>query len=168
MRASFEAELEGASILLLLDYRGLSVAEIKALRVALAKEGDDATLRVVKNTVMKRAIADGEYAELAELLKGPSALVIAKGDQIQPVKALRKYLKDNKKENEIRGGLMEGRALSAAEVKSLAEMPSLPELQAKLAGAIASPTVGLVNVLASPLRALANVLDQYGKTLPQD
>lgn len=158
-------ELDGATITLVVDYRGLSVAEITALRQELYK--NNTRLTVMKNTLVRRAIEGSDLEALGEFLKGPTALAVGKADQVTPVKILKDYFKKNKKENEIRGGVMDGKALSAAEVITLSELPSFDELRAKLVGGIASPLNGIVASLSGPQRALANVLDQLAKQKQQ-
>ncbi len=159
------AELDGATITLVVDYRGLSVAEITALRQELYK--NNTRLTVMKNTLVRRAIEGSELEALGEFLKGPTALAVGKADQVAPVKILKDYFKKNKKANEIRGGVMDGKALSASEVITLSELPSFDELRAKLVGGIASPLNGIVASLSGPQRALANVLDQLAKQKQQ-
>lgn len=151
-----------ATITVVADYRGLSVAELTLLRRELYKE--KAHFTVMKNTLLRRAAAGTELAEIVALFKGPTALAIGTGDQVLPVKILKEFLKKNKKENELRGGLMDGKALSDKDVVALADLPPLNELRGKLLGGIASPLTGMVMSLSGPQRALVNVLDQYAKT----
>lgn len=162
---AIRTELDNATITLVVDYRGLSVAEITALRKELYK--NSARLTVMKNTLVRRAIEGSELEGLNEFLTGPTALAVGKADQIAPVKILKEYFKKNKKRNEIRGGVMDGKALSAKEVETLSELPSFDELRAKLVGGIASPLNGIVASLSGPQRALANVLDQLAKQKQQ-
>ena len=95
--------------------------------------------------------------------------VVIKGRIISraTIKKKHRKLKKNKKDNEIRGGFMEGKPLTAREVDELAKLPSLDELRGKLLGCIASPANGLVAALSSPQRGLVNVLDQYAKQKQQ-
>lgn len=156
-----KAALGSATVAVVADYRGLSVAEMTELRRELYKQ--DAQFTVAKNTLTRRAVDGTDLDVLKEYFKGPTALLLGRADQVLPVKTLKEYFKKNKKENEIRGGFLDGKVLTAAEVEQLATLPSFLELRAKLLGCIASPQSGLVNVLGSQQRALANVLDQYGK-----
>jgi large subunit ribosomal protein L10 len=160
--AELKEQLADAAVAYVVDYRGLSVAEITAIRRDFYKNAD-AKLTVMKNTLLKRAIADTEMAELEQFLSGPTALAIGKSDQVAPLKILKKFFKDNKKKNEIRGAVMDGNAMAVAEVNAMADLPSLDELRGKLVGGIASPLNGIVAAISSPQRGLVNVLDQYAK-----
>jgi large subunit ribosomal protein L10 len=115
---------------------------------------------------VRRAIQGTQYEVIGEFLKGPTAIALGTADQVKPVKILRDYLKKIKKDkdNEIRGGYLDGKALSEKEVAALAALPPIEELRGKLLSGIASPLNGLVASLNGPQRALVNVLDQYAKT----
>jgi large subunit ribosomal protein L10 len=156
-----QAQIEESTVAVVADYRGLTVAEMTELRRALYKE--KATFTVAKNTLTLRAIKGSDREVLNNYLKGPTALLLGRADQVAPVKILSEFLSKNKKPNEIRGGFLDGKALSPAEVEQLAKLPSLDELRAKLLGGIASPMNGIVAALSSPQRSLVNVLDQYAK-----
>ncbi len=158
---TLKGHLDAATIAVVADYRGLSVAELTELRRELFKQ--DAQFTVAKNTLTKHAIKDGDKQELDALLKGPTALLIGKADQVAPVKTLTQFLSKNKKTNEIRGGILEGKLLSPAEVDQLAKLPPLEELRGKLVGALNAPLSGVVSALNSPLRGLVYVLDQVAQ-----
>jgi len=163
--AQLKHELDQATVAVVADYRGLTVAELTQLRRELYKE--KAKFMVGKNTLTKHAVKDGSMKVIGEFLKGPTALLIGRADQVTPVKILTEFLKKNKKENEIRGGYLDGKLLSAAEVDQLSKLPSIDELRGKLVGAINSPLSGIVAAVSSPQRGLVNVLDQYAKQLQQ-
>jgi large subunit ribosomal protein L10 len=151
-------DLSGANILIVLDYRGLTVAQMTSLRRGLRAEGVKVT--VAKNTLAKRVAAGTDVELLGPYLKGPTALIIGRGDEVSAVKAVKKFLKDNKKENELRAAFMEGKAFSAIDVDNIANMPSRDELRGKLLMCIASPLMGLANVLSSNQSGLVRLLDQ--------
>ena len=153
--------LEGNTITLVVDYRGLTVAEIKELRNDLRQQ--DVRLHVYKNTLIRKAISDTDMEAIADTLKGPTALAFTQGDQIQPVKVIKAFFKKHKKDNSIRGGFMDGKPLTLETIDQMADMPSLDELRAKLLGALASPLTRLMSALVSPHRDLASVLDQVSK-----
>ncbi len=157
--------LQGTKVALVVDYRGLSVKEMTEIRRALYQE--EALLTVAKNTMLKRAVEGGDLAVLSDLLKGPTALAVGRGDQVAPVKIIKEYFKKNKKENEIRGGFLDGKLLSPDEIETLSKLPSFDELRAQLVGGIASPLNGLVASLSSPQRALVSGLDQLAKQKQQ-
>ena len=162
---ALQEKLKDSSIALVLDYRGLSVHEMTTMRRELYK--NDADLTVAKNTLLKRAIKGTEMEPLSEALQGPTAIAIGRADQVVPVKILKEYLKKNKKQNELRGGFLDGKFLSAKEVEALADLPSFDELRAKLVGGIASPLNGIVAALSSPQRALVSGLDQLAEQKQQ-
>jgi len=162
---SLKSQLDEATIAVVADYRGLTVGELTRLRRELYAL--DARFTVAKNTLAIHAIKGGAMAGLESSLKGPTAILLGRGDQVAPVKALTEFFKKNKKENQIRGGCLDGSALSQAEVESLAKLPPIDELRGQLVGAINSPLSGIVSAISSPQRGLVNVLDQYTKRLQE-
>ena len=150
--------LDKATVAVVTDYRGLTVAELTQLRRELYSL--DASFTVAKNTLTRHAIKNSQKEVLDACLKGPTALLIGRGDQVAPVKVLSKFLTAGKKPNEIRGGYLDGKLLSRAEVEQLAKLPPLEELRGQLVGAINSPLSGIVSAISSPQRGLVNVLDQ--------
>jgi len=149
-----------AKVAIVTDYRGLSVAEITALRRELQKEQSD--FSVVKNTLAKIAVKDTNFAALDELLEGPTALAVGFGDQVAPAKILTAFIKKAKK-SEIKGAVLDGRVFSAKDVAKLAELPSKEELYAKMLGSINSPATGLVNTVSGVARALVTAMDAVRK-----
>jgi large subunit ribosomal protein L10 len=141
-----------ASASIVSEYRGLTVAELAALRTALASAGGD--YRVFKNTLVRRAIDGGEYQPLSEYLTGPSALTFVQGD----VSAVAKVLKDFARSNPllvIKGGLADGSLLSSSDLSALAELPPREVLLARLAGALAAPLQQMAGLLQALPRNLA-------------
>jgi large subunit ribosomal protein L10 len=132
--AELKASLSDAQLALVIDYQGLSVAEITDLRKRLRPKG--ATCTVTKNTLMRIAVdGDSNWQALTDLSKGASAFVIVKEDLGGAIKAYQEFQKATKK-TELRGGVMEGRALSEAQVKAIGDLPSKEQLMAQIAGAI--------------------------------
>jgi large subunit ribosomal protein L10 len=121
-----------AEATVLTEYRGLTVAQLTALRRSL---GQTATYSVAKNTLAKRAATDAGISGLDELFSGPTALTFVSGDVVEAAKGLREFAKANPALI-IKGGVFEGRAISAAEVNKLADLESREVLLAKLAGAM--------------------------------
>ncbi|SFM55283.1 LSU ribosomal protein L10P [Pseudonocardia ammonioxydans] len=139
------------------EYRGLSVAKLTQLRRDL---GADANFRVAKNTLVKRAAADAGVQGLDDLLAGPTAITFIQGEPVDAAKALKKFSKDNPGLT-IKGGYMDGRALSVAEIEQLADLESREVLLAKLAGAMKanlSKAASLFNQPASQVARLAQAL----------
>jgi large subunit ribosomal protein L10 len=141
----------------LTDFRGLSVAEMTELRTLLRKSAVEYT--VVKNTLAKIAVAETELASLAAHLEGPTAIAVSRADPMAPAKALTTWSKARPTLT-IKGGVVEGRLMSPADIAVLAALPPREVLLARLAGTIQAPLQGLANVLAGPIRALASALDQ--------
>ncbi len=114
-----------------IDYKGLSVAQIGDLRNRLRESG--AVCKISKNTLLKRAIADqDQWQELESLLSGTSAILLTQEDIGSAVKAYKKFQKDTKK-TEMRGAVLEGKLLSQQDAEALADLPTKDELYAKIA-----------------------------------
>ncbi|MEV1288199.1 50S ribosomal protein L10 [Micromonospora sp. NPDC049679] len=150
-KASAVAELtenfrnSGATVLT--EYRGLTVAQLTQLRRAL---GQTATYGVAKNTLAKRAAAEAGIDGLDELFTGPTALTFVSGDVVEAAKGLRDFAKANPL-LVIKGGVFEGKAITAAEVTKLADLESREVLLAKLAGAMKANLSKAAAVLQAPL-----------------
>ena len=126
-------ELKEAKLVLLTDYRGINVTDVTKLRKDLREA--DAEYKVIKNNIVRRALeANGESA-LDEVLEGPVALVIGKEDYLAPSKVIYNFTKDHDF-YKIKGGIVEGKVMTAEEIITLAKLPSRQELLAKLAGAL--------------------------------
>lgn len=114
-----------------IDYKGLSVAQISDLRGRLRESG--AVCKISKNTLLKRAIADqAQWQEMEPLLTGTSAILLTQEDIGSAVKAYKKFQKDTKK-TELRGAVLEGKLLSQKDAEALADLPTKDELYAKIA-----------------------------------
>ncbi len=118
---------------------------------------------VTKNTLAKIAVKGTEYEALAEKMTGPIALAFGFEDPVSPAKAVVKFIKESKK-GAIVGAVLEGKLMTEAETRALAELPSKEELYAKMLGSINSPASGIVGsinaVMAQLTRAMAAVRDQ--------
>lgn len=139
------------------EYRGLSVAKLTQLRRDL---GAGANFRVAKNTLVKRAAAEAGVQGLDDLLAGPTAITFIKGEPVDAAKAIKQFAKDNPGLT-IKGGYMDGRALSTAEIEQLADLETREVLLAKLAGAMKgnlTKAAGLFNAPASQVARLAQAL----------
>lgn len=140
-------DLKDASIVLLVDYRGITVEDVTKLRNDVREAKGE--YRVIKNNIIKRALnANGENA-LDELLEGPTALVTSKEDYLATAKAIYNYAKNNEF-YKIKGGIIEGKVMTAEEIITLAKLPSRQELLAKLAGCL----LGNITKLAATLDAV--------------
>ena len=142
-----------ASASVVTEYRGLSVAKLTQLRLDL---GDGANFRVAKNTLVKRAAEDAGVQGLDGLLAGPTAIAFIQGEPVDAAKAIKKFAKENPGLS-IKGGYMDGRALSTAEVEQLADLESREVLLAKLAGAMKANLSKAAGLFAAPASQVARM-----------
>jgi large subunit ribosomal protein L10 len=156
--AELTERLRTSETLIVADYRGLTNAEIDGLRTKLIEHG--ARFAVVKNTLTRRAAEAAGADALLALLEGPSAIAFVEsdGDPVAVAKALRDAATSTKI-LAIRGGVLEGAAMTADEVENLAKLPPADVLRAQLVGAIVSPLTTVVALLSAPLRDLAGLID---------
>lgn len=156
--AELTERFRDSSAAVLTEYRGLTVAQLSELRGTLA---DNATFSVVKNTLTKIAVDEaGLGEELSSLLAGPSAIAFVNGDVAQAAKGLREFAKANPL-LVIKGGVVEGKALTPAEVLRLADIEPREVLLAKLAGAMKASLAGAAatfNALPTQMALLADAL----------
>ncbi|MEA5516473.1 50S ribosomal protein L10 [Nodularia sp. UHCC 0506] len=160
--ADLKNSLSESTLALVIDYQGLTVAQITDLRQKLRPSG--AVCKVTKNTLMGIAIdGDENWQPLSELLQGASAFLLVKEDFSSAIKAYQEFQKVTKK-TELRGGVMEGRLLKETDVKALGDLPSKEQLMAQIAGAInalaTKVAVGINEVPSSLARALQAVADK--------
>jgi len=165
--------LRDTETLMVADYRGLTMPEIDELRSKLLEAG--ARFTVVKNTLTRRAAEAAGRQEVLELIDGPTAIAFL--DSEDDPAAVAKILNDTARTNDvlvIRGGLLEGTVVAAAEIKRLATLPSADVLRAQLVGAVAAPLTTVVGLFAAPLRDLVGVIDarirqleEQGETVPE-
>ena len=156
--AELTERLRTSETLIVADYRGLTNAEIDGLRSKLIEHG--ARFAVVKNTLTRRAAETAGADALLALLEGPSAIAFVEtgGDPVAVAKALADAATSTKV-LAIRGGVLEGKSLTAAEVESLAKLPPADVIRAQLVGAIVAPLTTVVALLTAPLRDLAGLID---------
>jgi large subunit ribosomal protein L10 len=149
--------LKSSPTLIIADYRGLTMPQIDALRSQLLEHG--ARFAVVKNTLTRRAAEQAGVDALLTLLEGPTAIAFLEsdGDPVAVAKALATVARETQV-LVIRGGLMEGRTISGADVQSLAKLPPTDVLRGQLVGAIAAPMATVVGLFNAPLRDLVGVL----------
>jgi large subunit ribosomal protein L10 len=143
----------GSSASVVTEYRGLSMAQLTTLRRTL---GDTATYRVAKNTLVKRAAQDAGVEGLDELLVGPTAIAFITGEIVDAAKALRDFSRTNQA-LVIKGGFMDGRPLTVAEVNQLADLESREVLLAKLAGAMKANLSKAAALFAAPASQVARM-----------
>jgi large subunit ribosomal protein L10 len=156
--AELTEKLRTTDTLFVADYRGLSMPEIDGLRTELLQHG--ARFTVVKNTLTRRAAEAAGADTLLALLEGPSAIAFLEsdGDPVAVAKALGNVARTTRILT-IRGGVLQGSAISAGDVENLAKLPAADVLRAQLVGALAGPLTTVVGLFTAPLRDLVGVID---------
>jgi len=156
--AELADRLKAADTVLVADYRGLTMPQIDTLRTRLLESG--ARFTVVKNTLTRRAAEAAGADALLTLLEGPTAIAFleADGDMLAAAKALADMARESKV-LAIRGGVLQGRVVSAEEVETLAALPPLEILRGQVLGAIIAPVTALLGLVTAPLQNLYGLLD---------
>ncbi|MCA2266262.1 50S ribosomal protein L10 [Mycobacterium marseillense] len=157
--ADIAEQFKESTAALVTEYRGLTVANLAELRRSL---GASATYSVAKNTLVKRAASEAGVDGLDELFAGPTAIAFVTGEPVDAAKAIKTFAKEHKA-LVIKGGYMDGRALTVAEVERIADLESREVLLAKLAGAMKgnlAKAAGLFNAPASQVARLAAALQE--------
>ena len=140
-------KLKEAKVILLTDYRGINVADVTKLRTELRNVNTE--YKVIKNNIVKRALNENGENGLDELLEGPTAVIFGAEDYLEPSKVVYNFTKTNEF-YKIKGGIIDGKVMTAEEIITLAKLPSRQELIAKLAGAL----LGNITKLAVALDAV--------------
>ena len=151
-------ELGSAQTLIVADYRGLTNKQLEALRDELIPHG--ARFRIVKNTLTRRAAEQAGAEGLLGMLEGPTAIAFSEssGDPAAVAKALAQTARETSVLT-LRGGILEGKALTGEEVDRLATLPALDVLRGQLVGAIVAPLTQLLGLVSAPLRDLHGLVD---------
>ena len=126
-------KMKEAKLILLADYRGINVADVTSLRNDLRNA--NAEYSVIKNNITRRALAECGLEGLDEQLEGPTAVIMTNEDYLEPTKAIYNFTKDHDF-YKIKGGVVEGKVMSAEEIITLAKLPSREQLLSMLAGAL--------------------------------
>ena len=165
--AALEDRLTRAVITIGLNHRGLTVGDLQAFRRTLREQDPGIELRVVKNNLVKIAAERAGKAEVATLLNETTALIFGYTDVVAPPKALRKYLRERNKTIDIFGAYLDGEIVPGETVRELADIPSKPELMARLAGGINNPIRGIAATLHNVIREIAAVIDARAAQLEE-
>ncbi|MGA1408240.1 MAG: 50S ribosomal protein L10 [Prochlorotrichaceae cyanobacterium] len=160
--ADLESLLADTQLTLVVNYQGLSVSEITQLRTKMYEVGS--ICKITKNTLMGIAVKENSaWQPMSEFLKGTNAFILVKDNLPGAIKAYEEFQKASKK-TELRGGVMEGRALSLADISALKDLPTKEELIARIAGGInAIPTKLAVGLNAVPTKLAVGVKEVPGK-----
>jgi large subunit ribosomal protein L10 len=160
--AELTETLSRSTLTIIADYRGLTVADLQNLRTQLRLH--NAEMRVAKNTLTLLAARANNLEGLDDALKGPTALVTAFEDPVQPAKVVSDFARTSRI-LAIRAAMLEGALIGAADVEALASLPSKDVLIGKVVGGLSSPLYGIVGVLAGPIRSLQYVLQARASQL---
>jgi large subunit ribosomal protein L10 len=142
--------------IVLADFSGLSVKEVNELRGKCREAGVE--FRVVKNRLARRAATAADMTELESILKGPSGMAFGFESPVEPAKVLMDFADGNDKIT-VKGGYLDGKVLSLAEVEVLSKIPGKQELLGMIVGGFQAPTRGFVGVLHGTVSALARVMN---------
>jgi len=153
-------QIQGSPLIIFSTFTGLNVEKITQLRRLLREV--NSSYRVVKNTLMKKAVKGTDLEAVERFLVGPSAVIFAKGEPSKPCKIIKEFKKENE-QLEIKGGVFTGKVLSKKEIEELADLPSREVLIAKLLLLFRSPQQRLVNVLIGVPQKLVQVLEAIKK-----
>lgn len=165
--AELREKFSRATSMFVADYRGLDVREQNELRAQIRSRGaGEFEYRVTKNTLLRRAAEGNEAASLADHFQGPTAVALSFGDPVGLAKVLVEYAKAHEA-FELKAGLVEGRPLGAAEVATLATLPNLEELRARLVGLLQAPATKLAQILVAPGAQLARLAEARRKQLEE-
>lgn len=158
--ASLLGQVQKSHALVLADYRGISVADMSQLRSQLKETG--AELKVVKNTLMRRAVTQAGADSLVPLIEGPVAVTFIQGDPVGPAKVLVNFSR-TRRLLQIKGGYLAGRVIGADDVRSLAELPPRDVLLARVVSGMKAPLNRLVSALSGPITGLVYSLEAIRK-----
>ncbi len=126
-------EMKESKLILLVDYRGINVEDVTNLRTTI--RNTNSTYRVIKNNITRRALSEAGLEGLEGALEGPTAVIMSNEDYLEPAKAIYKFSKENEY-YKIKGGVVEGKVMTAQEIITLAKLPSKETLLSMLAGAL--------------------------------
>ena len=146
-----------SELVVVTHYTGITVAEVSELRKKIREAG--ASFRVTKNRITRLALEGTDYAPLADMMTGPTAIAASK-DPVAAAKAVEEFAKKNDK-LVVLGAVMNGKLLSAEEVKALSELPSLDEMRSKLIALIQTPATRIARIASEPASQLARVFNAY-------
>ena len=157
--AELEDRLNRCLIVISLDYRGLTVGQMQQLRRTLREIEPTTEMRVVKNTMLKRAAENSGKDEVLEVVEEATALVFGYEDEVTAAKGLAKFARDTRIDLVIRGGLLDGAVMDRAQIDELAKVPDRLELMAKLAGGLSNPITGIAGGIHSLIREVAAIVE---------
>lgn len=146
-----------SNVLLISDYLGFSVKEITELRKRLRKE--DSEMKIIKNTLIERAVTEAGYEQMKEQLKGATAVILGYKEAVAPLKVFVKFAKEIEK-GSLRIGMVDKAVFGQKQLEEISKLPAKEVLIAKVIGGLQAPLYGLVNVLQGPIRKLVYALNE--------
>ena len=156
--AELRALIEQADVAIAANYQGISSAEQAQLRQDLSAAG--AQFKVVKNTLLRRAAMESGHEQFADLLDGPTALVLSSGDPVAAAKAVVQYTRDHRDTRfQFRSAVVEGRVVDADYVRDLATVPPREELIARIAGGLTGKLVEFMGLMQATVRDFSGLVD---------
>lgn len=153
--------LREAGIIYLTDFTGLDVAAMTEFRDRLSERG--LRYRVVKNTLMRRALEGLDLPDIEEHLRGPTGLVLGDDDPVVPAKAVREFAKEHDERPAVKVGIVERRTVTPEEIGALAELPPRDRLLGSIAGSLTAGVAGIAGALEALLRDVAYMIEQAAK-----
>jgi len=162
--AEIQTEAQQSAGFIVTSFGGLKTVEINEIRLKI--KPFKAEYRIVKNSLTKIALKNAGFEALANMLSGPSAVVIERGDTMGTLKAIFEFAKTHEA-LKVTGGCLEGKVLTGKELKAISTLPSREALIAQLLGVLQGPATNLVSVLQAPMRDLVTVLDAITKKSEQ-
>ena len=155
--AEFREKVEQAPVMYLTDFTGLDVKAMTSLRQNLRDSG--AEYLVVKNRLMKRALAELEVPDIADALLGPTGVVLGYAGVVEPAKVISDFAKEHDDKPVFKLGILDDKVVSAEEIERLAKLPPREQLLAALAGALEAPMAALASALEGKLQEMSGLLD---------
>lgn len=161
---SLKARLDGATAVILTEYRGLTVQQLGDLRKQL--RAASAQYKIAKNRLARLAMRSSPLEGLSPHLTGPTGMIVSKDEPVAAAKALQAFLRTNQA-LAVKAGFVEGRVLPSADIKAMADLPGKEALRSQLVGAVQGPLAQLVGLLTAPQRELVYILEQRGQGAAQ-
>ncbi|MBN2057517.1 MAG: 50S ribosomal protein L10 [Candidatus Saganbacteria bacterium] len=149
-------KIDTASVIVVTDYRGITVAQLTALRRKLFAEKSE--LKIIKNTLLRRAMESAGFKDINVHLEGPTAVLFGYEDPVAPLKALVEFVDETEK-GQIKAGLIEKRPIDSKSITAMSKLPPRDVLLAKVVGGFQAPIYALVNVLQGNIRKLVYALN---------
>ena len=153
--------LKGSGTIYLTDFTGLNVKAITEFRSLLREQGVE--YRVVKNTLMKRALEGLDLPDLSEHLEGPTALILSESDPVAPAKVVRDFAGEHDDRPVIKIGVVDGLEIGADQIEVMADLPSRDQLLGSIAGGLTAGVSGIAGALAAVIRDIAHMVGEVAK-----